>query len=80
MFDIVERLDNSTPYGLADFTVLKDAADEIRRLRIIIKNYYEAEYEWSQTWHEDGYNDDLHDQIHQTWKIAYEELEKEAKR
>lgn len=78
MTDIAERLDRCTPYGLEDFTVLKDAAEEIRRLRTIIKNYYEAEYEWSQTWDENGYNDDLHDQIHQTWKHAYEALEKEA--
>jgi hypothetical protein len=31
--DIVERLQNQTPYGLDDSTVLIDAAKEIRRLR-----------------------------------------------
>ena len=80
MFDIVERLDNSTPYGLEDFNVLKDAADEIRRLRSIIKDYYEAEHEMSYTWDLDEYNDDFAVQVHANWKKAYEALEEEAKK
>jgi hypothetical protein len=31
--DIIERLDKATPYGLEDYTVLADAAAEIKRLR-----------------------------------------------
>ena len=31
--DIVERLNAATPYGLDDYTVLADAAAEIKRLR-----------------------------------------------
>ena len=47
MADIIKRLNKATPYGLEDFTVLRDAVAEIERLRRLVG-------EWS-----DGLDDAL---------------------
>ena len=47
MDDIIKRLNKATPYGLEDFTVLRDAVAEIERLRRLAR-------EWS-----DGLDDAL---------------------
>lgn len=80
MTDIVERLDRSAPYGLEDFNVLKDAANEIRHLRDVIKQYYHAEYELFQTWDWNDYEAEVHMKVHSAWEKAYKALEEEAKR
>lgn len=71
-------LDGPVPFVIGREDV-RDAVDEIERLRMIIRNYHKAEQEYSQEW-DDGYNDDHIVVLRDSWKMAWQALDDEATR
>ena len=74
--DIVEQLRN---WALRDFpseTLELEAAAEIERLRKIIKDYHQAELEYSQAVEHSEYDDEV--ELTEEWKRAWSALHDEA--
>lgn len=74
--DIVMQLRNWASRDIPGETLELEAANEIERLRKIIKDYHQAELEYSQAVEHSEYDDDV--EMTEEWKRAWTALHDEA--